>query len=111
MIDIELLLSRAASHGISVVPGAGDRLTIRGSAPPPKRLRNQLKKHRTEILARLRARPTVPFIDATGVLVIPFDCPKKYHWWKGGQTVQETLAELGASEETMKKYMDPTWND
>src|SRR5215475_4509207 len=109
-MDIELLLSRAASHGVSFVPGGGDRLTIRALARPPKRLRDQLKKYKPEILARLR-RQTAPYIDAAGVLVIPFDCPEKYRWWNGGQTVLETLTELGANDETMKRYMEPKWKD
>jgi DNA polymerase III epsilon subunit-like protein len=29
-----------------------------------------------------------------GNLVIPFGCDKKYHWWCGGQTADETMAEL-----------------
>jgi hypothetical protein len=110
-MDIERLLRRAASHGVSFVPGARDRLTVRAPAPPPKRLRNQLKKYKAEILARLRVRQTgpPPHIDAAGVLVIPFDCPEKYHWWNGGQTVLETLTELGASDETMTRYKGPNW--
>ncbi|SRR6266496_52571 len=36
----------------------------------------------------------LPYLDATGELRIPFNCPKKYRWWQGGQTISETLAEL-----------------
>ena len=110
-MDIELLLSWAVSHGVSFVLGVGDRLTLRAPTPPPKHLRNQLKKHKAEILARLRVRQTGPHIDAAGVLVIPLDCPEKYRWWQGGQHVLETLAELGASDETLKRYMEPKWKD
>lgn len=34
-----------------------------------------------------------PFLLADGTLVIPFDSPEKFHWWKGGQLVSETRAE------------------
>jgi hypothetical protein len=36
----------------------------------------------------------LPYFTATGDLVIPFDSPERYHWWKGGQSVAETRAEL-----------------
>jgi len=52
-----------------------------------------------------------PFIDASGNLVIPLSAAKKYRWWQGGQHVLETLAELGASDETIKRYMEPKWKD
>src|SRR6266481_5318361 len=49
-----------------------------------------------------------PFIDGSGNLVIPSSAPDRYRWWAGGQSVQQTLIELNANEETMKKYMDQT---
>ena len=36
----------------------------------------------------------LPFMMADGTLVIPFNSPERYHWWKGGQSVRQTLAEL-----------------
>lgn len=37
-----------------------------------------------------------PFVTESGVLVIPFNSHRKYHYWKkGGQGVCETLKELG----------------
>jgi hypothetical protein len=35
-----------------------------------------------------------PYLTAGGVLGIPFDSDPKYHWWKGGQSVAETRAEV-----------------
>jgi hypothetical protein len=41
----------------------------------------------------------LPYLTLEGGLVIPFDSPERYHWWKpGGQSVQETLSELGAGQ-------------
>jgi hypothetical protein len=37
---------------------------------------------------------SLPFIDDRGRLVVPFDCPPKYRYWAGGQTIKETLQEL-----------------
>jgi hypothetical protein len=36
----------------------------------------------------------LPYLTQSGDLVIPFDSPERYHWWKSGQSVKETLAEL-----------------
>jgi hypothetical protein len=40
------------------------------------------------------ARPTKPYFTSDGTLRIPFDSDPKYHWWKGGQSVKKTIAEL-----------------
>ena len=34
------------------------------------------------------------FIDSSGGLVIPSNSPARYHYWKGGQSVDETLNEI-----------------
>jgi hypothetical protein len=36
----------------------------------------------------------MPHLLADGTLVIPFDSPDRYHWWKGGQSVAQTRQEL-----------------
>lgn len=33
----------------------------------------------------LVAGERLPFLSADGTLVIPFDSPERFHWWKGGQ--------------------------
>ena len=38
---------------------------------------------------------TEPFVTDFGVLVIPRNSPRKYHYWDGGQSVCNTLKELG----------------
>ena len=48
-------------------------------------------------------RSPKPYIDADGNLRIPFDSSERYHWWKGGQSIDETLNEIqsaGASSTT-----------
>jgi hypothetical protein len=39
----------------------------------------------------------LPFLTAGGDLSIPFDSPERYHWWRGGQSVAETLREVRAA--------------
>lgn len=34
------------------------------------------------------------FLDCDGGLVIPFGCDNRFHWWKGGQSVKDTIKEL-----------------
>jgi hypothetical protein len=36
----------------------------------------------------------LPHLLSDGTLVIPFESPERYHWWKGGQPVRRTLVEL-----------------
>jgi len=35
-----------------------------------------------------------PFLTVDGTLSIPFNSPERYHWWKGGQSVAQTLIEV-----------------
>jgi len=42
----------------------------------------------------ITAGERLPFLTADGTLSIPFDSPERYHWWKGGQSIAETLAEV-----------------
>jgi hypothetical protein len=44
-----------------------------------------------------------PFIDSSGGLVIPSNSPARYQWWKGGQSVDETLNEI-QSEGTFSTF-------
>ena len=42
----------------------------------------------------VREKRDRPFIDSDGGLVLPFESDKRYHWWSGGQSVEETLKEI-----------------
>ncbi len=39
-----------------------------------------------------------------GELRIPHNAPLKYRWWDGGQSIKETLDELGATQDVIDKY-------
>lgn len=43
---------------------------------------------------RTATNEKLPFLTADGTLVIPFDSPERFHWWKGGQSIAETRKEL-----------------
>lgn len=36
----------------------------------------------------------LPYLGRDGRLVIPFDSDVRFHWWNGGQELEETLAEV-----------------
>jgi len=46
------------------------------------------------VLPPVVADERLPFLTAGGDLSIPFDSPERYHWWRGGQSVAETLLEV-----------------
>jgi hypothetical protein len=39
-------------------------------------------------------KPAFPHLLPDGTLGIPFDSPDRFHWWKGGQSISETLREI-----------------
>ncbi len=48
----------------------------------------------TRTPTRVVVKRDKPYVDSDGGLVIPFECDKKYHWWAGGQGVEDTLKEI-----------------
>lgn len=36
----------------------------------------------------------MPYLTPGGVLGIPIESPERFHWWKGGQSIAETRAEV-----------------
>lgn len=63
-------------------------------------LRREIAKHRDALVAELselEAALPKPYFRRNGSLVIPFDSPKRYHWWAGGQSVSETIKEISES--------------
>jgi len=98
--DIEPLIIRVRKFGATFTLGDGDKIKVQAPAPLPEELMNELKAHKGELRALLQD----PHIDSTGSLVIPFASSEKYWWWKGGQQIMETLSELGATDEVVKRY-------
>ncbi|MEE9443220.1 MAG: hypothetical protein V3V99_11210 [candidate division Zixibacteria bacterium] len=49
-----------------------------------------------------------PFIDQYDDLVIPFSSDRRFHWWNGGRSIEETIKEIegkfkGSGEEKNDK--------
>lgn len=55
-------------------------------------------------LIKLGKIKPLPYISDYGSLIIPHNSPERYHWWNGGQSLKNTLFELGASSEVLAKY-------
>ena len=76
-----------------VLKVSGDKLLSRkmdGAATPPE-MRELIRENKSTLMHEL----TVPRLDRSGNLIIPFGSPLKYQWWrKGGQPSKKTLEEL-----------------
>ena len=64
------------------------------------------KPNRVEI--QEREEPKIPYLTPAGVLVIPFESELKYRWWAGGQSIIETLFEIGAPASVVARYNQET---
>jgi len=104
------VLARCQELGVKLAPGTQGKLRV--SPPPeelPKEVREDLRRCKTEILALLvhhQSYPSRPYINRRGELIIPLDCNPRYHWWAGGQSIAETLAELNAPPEVWARYTE-----
>jgi hypothetical protein len=56
----------------------------------------------TPVLSVLNSE-RLPYLTSAGDLVIPFDSPERYHWWKGGQSVAQTRAEVVETATTLNQ--------
>lgn len=115
-MEVMRLLADARQKGLEVC-AKGTELVVRGPRSQ-EQLAKTLLERKIEILNALKAEapasvPQVgeryPYLTGKGVLVIPFDSHKRFHWWNGGQEILATLEELGAGEPVFKRYI-PGWN-
>ena len=51
----------------------------------------------------VRDSERLPHFTPDGTLVIPFDSPERFHWWKGGQSIAETRVEVESWMATERK--------
>jgi hypothetical protein len=101
---MEALLTRLHAAGImlSILPG---RLRVRPSDRVTPELLTEIKVHKraiAECLTKHESRSTKPYINQYGDLVIPFGSDTKHHYWKGGQSIADTLKLLGVTMENMR---------
>ncbi len=94
------LIAKIRQAGFTVVlEGEKIRLEYAGQGEPPdeaKALLDALRERKGEALAYLKGIMPKPFLEPSGGLVIPFGSAPRYHWWKGGQSVKDTIEEVRA---------------
>ena len=103
--SVAALLEQCRQCGVALAPGGGGKLRV--SPPPeqlPEALRAALTQHKAEVLAAMW-HPR-PYLTSRGELIVPHETDAKYHWWAEGQSIRQTLEELGASPEVLARYVD-----
>ncbi len=108
------LLERAEQAGVSFCLGSTGKIKAKGKEGQINRLAPLIREQKTELLEYLQDEPErqrtehpLPFLDDLGRLRIPLDADEKYRWWQGGQSVFETLLELGASDKEIEAHIGP----
>jgi len=107
-------LERAEQAGVSFCLGSAGKIKAKGGAGQIGRLAPLIREHKAELLEflqsgseRRRTEHPLPFLDDQGRLRIPLDADEKYRYWSGGQSVFETLLELGASDKEIEAHIGP----
>ncbi len=62
-------------------------------------------KTAVEKIAQQPQQTALPYIKNGWELIIPTNCPDKYKWWAGGQSIFETLLELNAPNSLIKEHV------
>ena len=76
-------------------------------------LLEEMRLCKAETLAELgeESKPPKPYVSRGGDLVIPFNAARMYHWWNGGQSILDTLQELGAAADVVRRYVADAYDD
>ena len=106
-MSAQALLDRLSDIGATVTADGGDVVVRAPMGVLTEELRVEIRANKWALLAAVElTEPPVPYLTPDGDLRIPFDSDPRYHWWKkGGQTVRETLEELNAPIEVLRKYV------
>lgn len=72
----------------------------------PQSILKKARHNRAKIIAELNEEANLrwPYFNNCGDLVIPHDCPPRFRYWQDGQSLMDTLVELGAGEEILNRY-------
>lgn len=88
------LFKNLYSRGFTVT-AEDDRLFVTPRARLTPEDAEAITAHKPALLDLLRSM-SAPSITEAGDLHIPFNSHPRYHWWSGGQSIVQTLAELNA---------------
>jgi predicted glycosyl hydrolase (DUF1957 family) len=105
MVTVESALQVISQHGGHLDIDTG-KMIIPSKALVKEEIKKAVKILKEAGPNKVKAvhKQKMPYINEHGVLVIPFDCNPKFHWWAGGQSVLETLRELNASKAVITMY-------
>ena len=113
MTDIAILINKFKNLGYEItVQGDSIKYKYIGNGHPSRdgyTLLEQIKTNKEAVINYLKsesAKPK-PYVTSWGTLVIPFDSDRRFHWWNRGLSIKDTLRELGASDEILKRYKSP----
>lgn len=98
----EAVLRRCEAAGLTVSVVRGEQLLVTPAAFLTDELRNELRQHKPALLKLL-----LPHVNGQGDLVIPFRCDPRFHYWRDGQSILDTLREIGAPDELVARHQWP----
>lgn len=96
------LIATLQRQGFTLIPLPEGKLAVKPAARLTDDLRQHIRQCKGEVLTLL----THPHLNARGELIIPITADGRYHWWAGGQSIRETLLELGASLDVLAQYVE-----
>jgi len=96
------LLTDLQRQGFTLIPLPEGKLAVKPADRLTDDLRQYIRQCKSEVVNLL----TRPYLNAKGELIIPFTSDRRYHWWNGGQSIQQTLRELHAPPEVFMRYVE-----
>lgn len=96
------LIHTLERQGFTLLPLPEGKLAVKPADKLTDALREELKARKAEVLTFL----TRPYLTLNGELRIPFTADPKYQWWKGGQSIAQTLQELNAPPDVWRRYVE-----
>lgn len=95
------LIRTLERQGFTLLPLPEGKLAVKPAEKLTDALREELRARKAEVLTFL----TRPYLTSNGELRIPFTADRRYHWWAGGQSIAQTLAELNAPPDVWRCYV------
>src|SRR4051812_47189526 len=96
------LLTDLQRQGFILIPLPEGKLEVKPAAKLNDDIRRHIRQYKVEVLTLL-ARP---YLNDRGELIIPLTAAPQYRWWAGGQSIRDTLRELGAPPEVLGRYVE-----
>lgn len=110
----ETILEKAEKAGVTISISRAGRIKASGDQKRVNQLIPIIRGNKKDLLKFLQ-RPSVepdckkPYIT-NNELRIPSDCNPRFRYWQKGQSVFDTLVELGASDDLIENYINPISN-